>query len=76
MGPDTAQLVSRILNAAWLVRHYSRGGRLSIHRTERQNAITVLGVTVRDAFTISTDYEALLGAVVDGLRPRDTDPPF
>lgn len=74
MGPDTAQLVSRILNAAWMVRHYSRGARLSIQRTERQQAIVVLGLTVRDAFNNSSDYEALLAAVADGLRPRDEQP--
>lgn len=76
MGPpDTARLVSQILNAAWLVRHYRRGARSSIYRQERQRAIDALGVIVRDAFNMSSDYEALLAAVVDGLRPRD-EPPF
>jgi hypothetical protein len=74
MAPDTAQLVAGILNSAWMVRHYARGGRSSILRTQRQQAILHLGLTVRNAFTTSEDFEALLGAVVDGLRPRDTTP--
>lgn len=75
MAPDTARLVSAILNDAWMVRHYARGGRIAIQREQRSNAIHHLGVTVRDAFNQSDDFEALLAAVVDGLRPRD-DPPF
>lgn len=47
----------------------------SISRKERQAAIRQLGLTVRHAFTVSDDFEALLAAVVDGGRPRD-DPPF
>lgn len=75
MAPDTGQLVAAILNAAWMVRHYARGGRSAIQRTRRAQAIQKMGLTVREAFDSSDDFETLLGAVVDGLRPRD-DPPF
>lgn len=75
MAPDTAELVASILNSAWMVRHYVRGGRSQIGRAHRQQAILKLGLTVRDAFDRSSDFEALLAAVADGLRPRD-DPPF
>lgn len=67
--------VAAILNAAWMVRHYARGGRSSTQREQRDTAIRHLGITVRDAFTQSEDFEALLAAVVDGLRPHN-DPPF
>lgn len=75
MGPDTPRHVASILNAAWMVRHYARGGRTEIQRAERTQAIQQLGVIVRDAFAHCTDFEPLLAAVVDGLRPKD-DPPF
>jgi hypothetical protein len=72
MAPDTRELVAAILNAAWMVRHYARGSRRSIQRSQ---AIQRLGLTVRDAFDTSEDFESLLAAVVDGLRPEDR-PPF
>lgn len=74
---STEQLVASILNAAWMVRHYARGGRLTIQREERAEAIRDLGLIVRKAFIAanSSDFEPLLAAVVDGLRPKD-DPPF
>lgn len=71
----TVQHVSAILNACWLVRHYARGGRSEIHKAQRTQAITSLGKIVRAAFNGSQDYEALLSAVVDGLRPK-SEPPF
>ena len=74
MAPDTGQLVAHILNDAWMVRHYSRGGRLSIQRKLRAQAIQKLGLTVRRAFNCSDDFPALLAAVVDGLRPREEQP--
>lgn len=67
--------VAAILNAAWMVRHYARGGRTAIQRSERSQAIRHLGVVLRDALNDSDDFEPLLAAVVDGLRPRD-EPPF
>ena len=73
-GPDSPSLVAGILNAAWMVRHYARGGRSALQRAQRAQAIQLLGVTVRDAFNKSNDFEALLGAVVDGLRPKDEKP--
>lgn len=72
---DTGQLVASILNAAWMVRHYARGGRLTIQREQRAEAIKVMGLLVREAFNTSQDFEPLLGAIVDGLRPRN-EPPF
>lgn len=75
MAPDTGQLVARILNDAWMVRHYARGGRTGIQRARREQAIQKLGLTVRDAFSVSDDFQSLLAAIVDGLRPRD-EPPF
>lgn len=75
MAPDTASHVAAILNAAWMVRHYARGGRLTfLLRKERDTAIAHLGRTVRTAFTSSEDFEPLLAAVVDGLRPKDNQP--
>ena len=75
METDTAHLVAAILNAAWMVRHYARGGRVNIQREQRNAAIRNLGLVVRQAFDASEDFETLLAAVVDGLRPRN-EPPF
>jgi len=75
MAPDSAQLVAAILNAAYMVRYYARGGRSTIGREMRCQAILRLGLTVRGAFDRSDDFEALLAAIVDGLRPKD-DTPF
>lgn len=77
MGPDSAQLVAAILNAAWMVRHHARGGRVSRSSPlskKRDEAIKHLGVVVRDAFNTSEDFEPLLAAVCDGLRPHDEQP--
>lgn len=71
---DTGVLVADILNAAWMVRHYQRGGRSAIGQLKREQAILKLGLTVREAFEQSEDFEALLAAVVEGLRPRDAQP--
>lgn len=67
MVPDTGAQVAAILNAAWMVRHYARGGRVS--------KASQLGLIVRNAFSSSDDFEPLLAAVVDGLRPHE-NPPF
>ena len=74
-APDSAQLVAAILNAGYMVRHYARGARTSIQRVERAQAVKHMGLTVRYAFDRSEDFEILLAAVVDGLRPKD-NPPF
>lgn len=72
MRPDALPvLVASILNAGWMVRHYARGTR----SLERKQAIQRMGLTIREAFNRSEDFEPLLIAVVDGLRPKD-DPPF
>jgi hypothetical protein len=71
MAPDTGRMVAAILNAAWMVRHYERGGRTSILRKQRQAAIRRMGFTVRETFSSSEDFEPLLLAVLDGLAPRD-----
>lgn len=75
MAPDAAQLVARIYNDAWMVRNYSRGRNSSIGRAERAAAIRKLGLTIRFAFSISDDFEALLTALYDGLTPQ-RPPPF
>jgi hypothetical protein len=67
--------VSAILNASRIVREYPRGGRTPIGRLRRQQAILKLGLTVREAFNCSDEFETLLAAVIDGLRPSD-EPPF
>jgi len=59
--------VAAILNASWPVRQYVRPSQ----RLQRQQAILKLGLTVREAFNNSEDFEPLLAAVADGLRPRD-----
>lgn len=78
MAPDSTGKVAAILNAAWMVRHYARGAtqRNSKLAELRARAIRELGLVVRDALNQSEDYEALLAALVDGLRPRDEAPPF
>lgn len=43
-------------------------------REQRRLAIQHLGITVRDAFNKSQDFEPLLAAVCDGLRPKDDQP--
>lgn len=74
MGPDTGELVSAILNAGWMVRHYSRG-RSGLGKMRRDQAIIAMGEAVRNAFSTSTDYESLLAAIADALRPKE-EPPF
>lgn len=57
-----------------MVRHYARGARTGIQREHRAAAIAKLGETVRHAFNTSDDFEPLLAAICDGLRPRDEQP--
>lgn len=76
-GTSTEHHIAAILNAAWMVRHYARGARVSQAspmRAQRARAIHELGLVVRRAFAGSDDFEPLLGAVVDGLRPQDQQP--
>ena len=75
MAPDIADLIAAIYNDSYEVRYYHRGGRTSIGRARRAQAIQKLGLTLREALNRSEDFEAILAAIVDGLRPRD-EPPF
>lgn len=70
----TDRYVADILNKWWMVRHYVRGGRTSIQRAQRQAAIVELGLSIREAFNESSDFEALIAAVLDGGRPQDRQP--
>lgn len=75
MGPEgTSRDVSAILNACYLVRYYERGGRSSIGRLQRQQAIQALGLQLREILNRSDDFEPILAALADGLRPRDIQP--
>lgn len=78
MRQDTAQLIAAIYNAAYMVRHYARGGRVSRaswSAQKRSEAIRKLGLVCRDALNQSDDFEALLTAILDGLSPKEA-PPF
>lgn len=57
-----------ILNASWMVRHYWR------NRVKRAQAIQRLGLEVREAFSSSEDFEPLLTAILEGLKPKDDQP--
>lgn len=72
---DTEDLVALILNDAWMVRHYSRQIGPT-QRLRRAQAVQKLGATVRHAFTSSDDYEPLIAAILDGLRPDQVEKPF
>ena len=63
---------SQIRNAAWLVRHYCR----PIHRKQRAAAVLELGRVVRAAFNACEDFEPLLIAILEGLKPQDYTRPF
>ena len=62
--------LAAIRNAGWMVLHYQLQ-RTSHDRLCRAQAIQKMGLAVRDAFNNSDDFEPLLGAVLDALRPRD-----
>jgi hypothetical protein len=63
---DTCEWIAEIRNAAWHVRQIRM-----VNRPRRQQAILRLGVTVRAALAESEDYESILGAIVEGLRPLE-----
>lgn len=63
----TAHHAAAILNAAWMVRHYSRPGQ----RALRAGAVRILGLTARAALAASGDDEALLYAIAVGLYDRN-----
>lgn len=56
----------------YMVRHYPRPGQ----RALRAAAIRALGLTLREAFNQSDDFETLLAALVSGLSARDDAPLF
>lgn len=64
--------LTAIRHATWMVRYYGARQSRNIRRTQ---AILHLALVVREAFNNCDDYEAILGTLVDGLRPKD-DPPF
>lgn len=70
--------VSALYNCCWWVRHFERGNRLESVAIRRKQAIQKLGLTCREIFkhTDDHDFEPVLTALVDGLRPRDDNPPF
>jgi hypothetical protein len=76
MERSTADDVSAIYNACWWVRHYERGARVRSLAVYRQQAILKLGLTCREVFSRTDDFEPVLTALVDGLNPRDPPPPF
>lgn len=67
MATSSEKLEAEIRNSAWFVRYYWR------NRLRREQAIIRLGLAVRNAFASSEEYELLLKAIVDGLRPKDDD---
>ena len=73
MDRDSSQRIAAILNAAWLVRHYGLQRNAS-QRLRRTQAIIRLGLEIREAFSSSEDFEPLLAAIVDGLRPKESQP--
>lgn len=71
---DVGELLAAINNDCYLVRHY-HSQRTSIERLRRHQAIQKLGETLKFAFSQTDQYEALIAALLDGLRPEDR-PPF
>jgi len=62
-----------IYSACWWVRHYSPP-RTAAMRLKRAQAIRRLGLTLREAFNRSDDFETLLTVLVDGLNTKETKP--
>jgi hypothetical protein len=73
MAPELWQIEAAIRNDAWMVVHYA-DQRTAHRRLCRAQAIQKLGLTVRHAFAVSDNFERLLAALIDGLRPRDERP--
>ena len=72
--PELGELLSQLNNDCYMVRHY-HGQRTAARRLRRHQAIQKLVATLMFTFEHTDDYEAVIGAVLDGLRPRDR-PPF
>ena len=74
VGPELERRTAAIYNDCRMVREYARGaGRQSHLGLLRQQAILKLGLTLREAFSNSDDFETLLHALVDGLSPKDVN---
>lgn len=69
---DTERHCAELREACWMLRHYRR----PIQRAQRAQAVLRLGLTVREAFSASDDFEPLLIALVEGLKPEEYRPPF
>lgn len=64
---DAQDDVTQILNACWWVRRYERGTRVHSIALYRRQAILKLGLTCREIFNHTEDFEPVLTALVDGL---------
>jgi len=76
MNPDPANLISEILNTAYMVRYYKRGSRTTIGRLQRDQAVLKLALIAREALNTSDQFEPILEAIVEGLRPSPDDSVF
>jgi hypothetical protein len=56
-----------------MVRNYSLE-RNESQRLRRAQAILKLGLTIREAFASTDDFEPLMAAFLDALRPRESKP--
>lgn len=65
MRRDVGDLVSTIYNDCYMVRHYER------NKLRRHQAIQKLGATLQFAFSQTDEYEPLIQALLEGLRPID-----
>lgn len=78
MAPDTGELHALLNHDTYLIRHYERGGRSQIGRLRREQAIMKLWLTLEHVIKVCPknpkDIEAMLGTLVDGLRPRNEQP--
>lgn len=68
----TARYEAAILNACYMLRHYSRGARSSIQQSHRTAAIQHLGAVLREALIELTDHERPLIALARGICKEDT----
>ena len=73
MKPDLGDLVIAIYNDCWPIRYYAEQ-RTAYARLRRAQAIKKLGLTLRHAFNTCDEFEALLGALIDGLSHKPNQP--
>ena len=72
---EVDDLVQLLRNDCYMVRQYG-GQRNETQRLRRRQAIRKLVATLQYAFKETEDYEAIIAAFLDGLRPLDRPPPF